>query len=83
MMDNVLGLALLGLICCRYHKVWRAEADRKRMKGTDRGQQAERKKKKEVLITAIACWGMTKAGVIRCRKFGEFPRLLQAGSLCS
>lgn len=28
MMDNVLGLGLLGVICCLYHQLWRAETER-------------------------------------------------------
>lgn len=58
MMDNVLGLGLLGVICCLYHQLWRAEKER--MRETDRGQQTERAE--PVLITAKSCWGLTKLG---------------------
>lgn len=30
MMDNVLGLGLLGVICCLYHQLWRADTERER-----------------------------------------------------
>lgn len=30
MMDNVLGLGLMGAICCLYHQLWRAETGRER-----------------------------------------------------
>lgn len=41
MMDNVLRLGLLGVICCLYHQLWRAETEREEL--TEGSRQREQK----------------------------------------
>ena len=60
MMDNVLRLGLLGVICCLYHGLWRAETGREREKLTE-GGKTERAEE-AALITDTSCWGLTKLG---------------------
>lgn len=74
MMDNVLGLGLMGVICCLHHQLWRAETGRKEkapMRGADRGQQTEGAE--PVLITAKSCWGWTKLGRFEVESLKNFP----------
>lgn len=81
-MDNVLGLGLLGVICCLYHQLWRAETERERENERNWQRAADRESRTSPHYSQILL-GVDQTGAIWSLKFKEFHCLFLALSLCT
>lgn len=82
MMDNVLGLGLMGVIWCLYHQLWRAETERER--GNERNWQraADSESRTSPHYSQILL-GVDQTGAIWSLNFKEFHCLFLELSLCT
>lgn len=76
-MDNVLGLGLLGVICCLYHQLWRAETERERENERNWQRAADSESRTSPHYSQILL-GVDQSGAIRSLNFKEFHCLVSS-----